>query len=345
MRVGTARAAAAEWVRRHAGVEDGFRGAFFSGSTVGLADDVELPSASDVDVIVVTDRADPPAKLGKFSYLGALLEVSHLGAAEFASADEVLGCYYLASSFRVDTIIADPTGHLRDVHEYVSRRFDHPDSVLRRCAHIRRRIEDGLRTVDPAAPLPDRVIAWLFPTSLTTQLFAVAALRNPTVRLRYLVAREVLTDLSRADLYPALLALLGCAELDRERVQRYLLDLGRTFDATAEVARTRFAFSADITAPARRVVIDGSQHLIDRGHHREAVFWIVATFARCHKILAVDGSPELRHELTPAFEAVVADLGVASPDDVLHRVAEVTRSLPALWATTEAIAGAAAGRA
>jgi len=48
---------------RHARRQDGFRGAYFSGSTVGLPAEVELPTGSDVDVVVVTAQAEPPPKL------------------------------------------------------------------------------------------------------------------------------------------------------------------------------------------------------------------------------------------------------------------------------------------
>lgn len=137
--------------------------------------------------------------------------------------------------------------------------------------------------------------AWLFPTSVTTLLPLVAALRNPTVRLRYPAAREVLDEYGHADLYPQLLELLGCAQVTRERVQEQLSELARTFDATAAVARTPFFFSADITPAARTVPIDGSQELIDRGDHREAVFWIIATFAS-----------------TPATPATPVDQGVVN---------------------------------
>ena len=61
MRVGPARVAAARWVMRHACREAGFQGAYFSGSTVGLPDDAELPAASDVDVVVITPAARPIA--------------------------------------------------------------------------------------------------------------------------------------------------------------------------------------------------------------------------------------------------------------------------------------------
>lgn len=109
MRVGTARAAAVQWVTEHARPDPGFRGAFFSGSTVGLPDDAELSPYSDVDIVVVTADPAPPAKPGKLRFRDALLEVSLLPWGELASADEVLSSYHLAGSFRRDTVVDDPT--------------------------------------------------------------------------------------------------------------------------------------------------------------------------------------------------------------------------------------------
>lgn len=44
----------------HASQEAMFRGAYFSGSTIGLPDDAELSSASDIDVVIVTAQAESP---------------------------------------------------------------------------------------------------------------------------------------------------------------------------------------------------------------------------------------------------------------------------------------------
>lgn len=337
MRVGFARAAAARWVMRHACREDGFRGAYFSGSTIGLPDDAELPAASDVDVVIVTAAAQAPRKLGKFIYLDTLVEVTYLPWRRLASVEEVLGSYHLAGSFRMDTIIADPTGHLRGLQAQVSRHFAERVWVRRRCENARQKIEDGLRAIDTAAAWHNQVIAWLFSTGVSTHVLLVAALRNPTVRLRYLAAREVLIDYGHASLYPDLLTLLGCAQLSPERVEHHLGELVRTFDAAAAAAKTPFFFSTDITPAARPIAIDGSRELIQAGAHREAVFWIVATFARCHAILAADAPVELQRALAPAFDAIVADLGITSTDDLIRRADDVTQFLPKLWETTSAI--------
>ncbi|HEU5139978.1 MAG TPA: hypothetical protein VFT51_08395 [Bacillales bacterium] len=337
MKVETARHAAFDWIRKYASKEAGFRGAYFSGSTVGMPDGAELPPASDVDIVVVIAQDEPPLKLGKFTYRETLLEVTYLSLNQFASVKEVLTSYHLAGSFRTNTIIADPTGRLRKLQKQVSASFPKLPWVSRRCDNAREKVENGLRNIDTSGPWYDQVTQWLFPTGVTTHVLLVAALRNPTVRLRYLAAREVLFEYGCPDLYEELLELLGCAQLTPERVEHHLESLARTFDVAADVAETPFFFSTDITTITRPVAIDGSRELIRSGNHREAVFWIVATFARCHKILDADASQDLQNEHIPAFNEMVADLGINSTEDLTCRAEKVFQFLPRLWKTTEAI--------
>lgn len=340
MRVGLARAAATRWVTQYASREPGFAGAFFSGSTSRLTDEVELPQVSDVDVVVVIDANVAPAKLGMFRYHGPLLDVSYLTWGSLGPPAEVLASYRLAGSFRYDTIIADPTGRLGQLHEQVSRDFTRRAWVRHRCADARDAVGAGLRGVGAAATFAEQVTAWWFATGATAHLPLVAALRHPTVRLRYVAARQVLADYGHADFYPDLLELLGCVHLPARRVEHHLRALAETFDATVAVSRSEFFFGTDITPLARPIAIGGSQQLIDRGRHREAMFWIVATFARCHMTLATDAPRSTRTELVPAFEAVLADLGLASTEDLLRRAGDVTRFLPRVWEITEKILAA-----
>jgi hypothetical protein len=165
-----------------------FLGAYFSGSTVGISDEAKLSPASDIDIVIVTAQTEPPLKLGKFIFRDTLLEVTYLSWNEFSSVEEILSSYHLAGSFRMDTIIADPTGHLRKLQKQVSRHFAEREWVHRRCENAIQRIENSLRSIDISAPWHDQVTGWLFPTGVTTHVLLVAALRNPTVRLRYLAA-------------------------------------------------------------------------------------------------------------------------------------------------------------
>lgn len=331
MQVGDARVAAADWVFRHAQDQPGFRGAYLSGSTILLPDEAELPATSDVDVLVVTAAGSDaaPTKLGKLWYRGVLLDIGSVPEDRLHPPEQVLGSYRLAGSFRADRIIADPTGWLHRLQIAVGAGFARRHWVGRRCDEALRIIEDRLTGLELSAPFHQQVIGWLFAAGGTAHLPLVAALRNPTVRLRYLAAREVLAGYRFDEQYRTLLALLGCAGLARDTVARQLDDLTRTFDAAAEVARTPFAFSSDITPAARHIAIDGSRQLIEHGDHREAVFWIVATYARCHAILAVD-APDLHQQLAPAFQATMDDLGIGSPADIERAASAIRSALPGL---------------
>ncbi|MEU4481787.1 hypothetical protein AB0F68_27550 [Micromonospora sp. NPDC023966] len=335
MRVGAARAVAVEWVRAEMRRDPSIGGAFFSGSTVGLPDGAVLPSWSDVDVLLVRDA--PAVKVGKFRHRGVLLEVSALTWAELGSPVEVLGSWVFAPMFRTDAVIADPLGRLAGIRERVAAGFADPVWVRRRCAGVRRRIEEGLSRLDESASLPEQVLAWVFPTSLLAVLPAVAALRDPTVRRRYGLAREVLAGYGFGHRYAELLASLDGGGVGPDRVREHLAGLAVTFDEAARVARTPFPFAADLSAAGRPVVLDGSAALVAAGAHREAMFWMVVTYARCHAVLAVD-APGRERVLRPAFEAAVADLGVASAADRRRRAAALLGSLPRWQAVADAVA-------
>ena len=101
-----------EWVIQKASKTSDFCGAFYHGSVNWLAEDTLLPATSDVDIIVVF--ADQPhSSPGKFNYENVILEVSYLSIIQLPSAEQILGQYYLAGSFRQPNIIADPAGHFQ----------------------------------------------------------------------------------------------------------------------------------------------------------------------------------------------------------------------------------------
>jgi hypothetical protein len=113
--------------------------------------------------------------------------------------------------------------------------------------------------------------------------------------------------------------------------------LSRVFDATSRVIKTPFFFASDLSDEARAIAIDGSQALIDAGLHREAIFWLVATYARCQKVLHHDAPVEVQERFQPGFRALLSDLGIQSADDLMIRGAQVEAFLPRLWEMTETI--------
>jgi hypothetical protein len=137
--------------------------------------------------------------------------------------------------------------------------------------------------------------------------------------------------------YDSLLAQLGCASMSSERVEHHLDALERVYDATARVVKSPYRFASDISAAARPVAIDGSRDLIEQGYHREAIFYIVATFGRCDKILYHDASPVVRDEYLGDFLALLDELGVGSTASLTEHLGQVIDGKSGLFELAEAI--------
>jgi hypothetical protein len=339
MLVQDAKALAARWVREQGQLLPGFAGAFLHGSINWMPDDARLSPSSDVDVMVVLDGPMPAVKLGKFIYEGALLEISYIAQGELQSAEQVLGVPHLAGSFRQASVLADPHGRLAPMQAEVARQYASARWIRERCRQNEAKIARFLEGIEQNEQFHDKVSAWLFGTGGTTHVLLVAGLRNPTVRQRYLAARELLAAHGLSAFYGRLLELLGCAHLGRERAAEHLQALAAAFDAAAEVVATPVFFASDISADARPIAIGGSAELIERGDQREAVFWMVATSARCQKIFAAD-APHLYDQYDRGLRALLADLGITSVDDMRRRGAEVLAFLPELRQVAETIMNA-----
>jgi hypothetical protein len=336
MQVGEAKSIAREWVGTEAAALPGFVGAVFHGSVNWLADDEELPPASDLDVMVVVEDARPPRKFGKLVHRGVLLEVSCLSRDEIRTPEQVLANYRLAGSFAAASVIADPAGVLMNLSVAVARDYAKRRWVAARCDDAERNARTHLASWSPETLFENQVTSWLFGTGVTTHVLLAAGLRNPTVRKRYLAARELLADYGRLGFYQELLTLLGCAEISRTQVEEHLRAVASAFDAAKQVIATPLFFFADISDRARPIAIDGSRELIDSGHHREAVFWLVATYSRCLTVLRND-APERLDGFEPGFRRLVADLGIRSSADLRERVAETAAFLPIVRGVAEEI--------
>jgi hypothetical protein len=340
MLVKHAKEAARQWVMDEASRTPGFHGAFYHGSINWLPDDALLPANSDVDIMVVLEGSGSPAKPGKLLTQGVLLEVTYLPGDQLRSANQVLGVSHLAGSLRGTSIILDPSGQLAHLQAAVSRDYAKRRWIYRRCEHARSKVLRNLEGLDEVEPFHDQVVHWLFATGVTTHILLVAGLRNPTVRKRYVAARQLLADYGQGDFYPTLLELLGCARITQARVEQHLAALAGAFDAASAVITTPFPFASDISAIARPIALDGSRELIQRGDHREAVFWMVATYSRCQKVLYHDAPVGLQDKFHPGYRQLLADLGIASFADLQDRSQQVKTSLPRIWEVGEAILAA-----
>jgi hypothetical protein len=339
VRAGDAKAIAREWVLEEASTLPGFRGAYFAGSITWCADDAMLANSSDVDVVVVLESASQVRERAKLLRRGVLVEATYLAVERLQSPEQVLRDCHLASAFRAPSVIVDVTGRLTALQAAVSRDFAKRYWVERRCDALRRRILDTLDFLPQAPGQYEQVVSLLFPTSQPTAMLLLAGLRNPTVRTRYVAVRELLIAYGQFAVYEELLDLLGCARMDRARVEQHFACVVAVFDATTSVMTSRFPFGADLTANSRRVAIGGSQELIAAGLHREAVFWLAVTYARCKNVLSTD-APAMARLFEAGYRDLLLDLGIGSSADMQRRADKVRWMLPRVWQVAEAIMAA-----
>ncbi len=331
MRIDRARQVVHAYVAAAQAETPGFAGAYFAGSITTLPDDAELPPTSDIDIWIVTDSATPPEKLGKIAYDELILDVSHTTLEALGPVERVLADYHVAPAFRANNIIADPTGALTALQAAVEHDFAKREWVLKRVASARANILHHAGTLSESRPFHAQVTSWLFATGCTTHMLLAAGLRNPTIRKRYAAAHDLLADHNSLDVDETLLEMLGCHDMTPERATYHLEAMTLAFDAAKSVIETPTPFANDITDMARAIAIDGSRELIDAGLHREAMFWIAATYARCMNVLETD-APDEAHRYQEGFRALAFDLGVPTLADMERCVEQVKVSLPWLEA-------------
>jgi hypothetical protein len=114
------------------------------------------------------------------------------------------------------------------------------------------------------------------------------------------------------DFYERLLGSVHFAQLDAPTVGRWLHALEPAFDAARDCIRSPYRFAADISDTGRPIAIDQSWKLVHAGLHREAMFWILATWCRCMHILTVDASPVILECQTGEFQQLLTSLGITS---------------------------------
>lgn len=335
--VDQARKVARSWVEDEVGDLPGVRGAFLHGSTTWLGGDAVIPAASDVDVVVVADATIPKERLGKTRAGGVILDVSGLRTEDLGSADRVLGQYHLAGSFRAPSIVFDRDGWLTDLNAAVARDFAQRRWVERRVEHAEERVRNNLRALETPAPFHEMVTSWLFAAGVTTHVLLVAGLRNPTVRTRYVAVRALLAEYGMEEFHEPLLDLIGCANWTSAQALGHLDGLTEAFDAAKTLIRTPFFYASDISDLARPIAIGGSRDLIDRGLHREAVFWLAATWSRCMAVFAADAPPSVQDRFEPGYRRLLADLGIASAGDLRRGGMEIAAALPRIRDVADAI--------
>jgi hypothetical protein len=77
--------------------------------------------------------------------------------------------------------------------------------------------------------------------------------------------------------------------------------------------------------------------MIERGHYREAMFWIAVTHSRCRKVLSSDAPADITHGFEESYLEMAGDLGLSTEAGVRERCAEIERALSTVCSLAEEI--------
>ena len=310
---------AAEWVRNVAASMMGYAGAYLSGSALERAPEAEWPEDSDVDVVLVFDGV-LPGKIGKLRWQGVLLEPTVMEKRVFEDFDNVMRTHYLAWGLHGGQVLDDPQGWLAPLARRVCAEYLHEKWLRARVASTAALARRNLDGISSAQTPEDRLMSCGFGPSCIAFPILAAAGRNCTVRKRIPAARAALEDHGEATFFPQLERALGCEGMSREALRAHLSALEQTFDIASRTdgPSRSYAFRSDIRPEARDVAIDGCRKLLEGDHPTDAVFWMMATFARCQIVLRMD-DPALYAQRLPALQAFAAALGVDTPEKALQR--------------------------
>lgn len=326
--------AARSWVAENAADKPGYLGAYIGGSAPTLLPEDRLPAGSDTDVYLVTSDPTPPPKPGKLIHQGVLLEISFVSWQQLFPPERSLSNYHLANSLRYCCTIDDPEGRLAPLQQQVANQFSSLVFLAARRDQAIERVYSGLTGIRYDRSLPDLVLSWLFPMGITTHAILTAAQKNPTVRLRYLRAREVMQANGMEQAYQQMLSFPGLDLITPELAGQLLDRLEPLYDLAARIGHTPLPYSTDISPLSRFTAIQASRTLIAEGAHREITFWTLTTYARAMKVLLTD-APDGYRQYLPCFEQALQSVGRLEQPAVQQAVADALAFLPRLRQLTD----------
>lgn len=331
MRAGELKDLTREWIDAEVAPLPGFAGAFFRGSITEAAADAVFPATSDVDLTQLFD-GEPPADVPP----GVDRDGWHIGGEAWSverlrPLEAVLSDYRIGYAFR-DPYVLAAGEEVAAMAALAAREFPKRHWVERRIDDACANCDGYVSKVDDAATEYHAFLIWLWAAGILAHVVLAAGRRNPTVRKRYVLARQVLERAGRLDLHEELMRVQGSGEWDAALARRHLQGMADAFDAAAQLRPRDFPAAHELASSMRGKAIDGSAALIDEGLHREAVFWIAGTYARCMMAFHAVGDEEQLARFRPGFEALREDLGVASAAERAARTGEVAAALPVVRA-------------
>lgn len=332
MNAGKAKQSARAWIEANRERWPGLRAAHLVGSITTMADDAIFPADRDVDLHLIFDDGEPALAGGnpwlsliEESYAGIMIEAGLKSTTAYRSADSVLANPEIAHHLTVDSVLYDPDGLLGDLQAAVRRDYRHRRWVCARLAHERQGLAEafGLLASARASWGASAEVNLLgYTMTFATAALWIASLLPPRMGSRTLLRlREQLARHDRLDLYEALLTTFGLANVAPAEVEGYLREATEGFDLGLAI-RERSASPETIFGPfqhklhrhLRPYFLGACRSMLDEGHHREALGWILPYHLATTDVILTHGPAAVKPEFATRQARLLHTLGLDTPD-------------------------------
>ena len=337
MKITDIKALTRQWVDENISHSTGFIGAYLTGSTIWKSDDDVHAPCSDVDIFIVMQTDELPARIGKIIWQKLILEINFVQLSAISDPYAILAQYHVVNAFYKNSILVDPLGRLARIHNIVSAHFAEPQWIAKRCQDAKQNARNWLKAFGRATELHDQITALFFGAGVTTHMLLVAGLKNPTIRRRYVECSILLHQYNLQDIHEKLLATLGSQNLSQQTVSQHLNKLDRHFTTACKVMKSPYMFAADMNVDLKSIAIGGSAEMIEEAYHREAVFWLIAIYGRSRAVIFSDGTKAQLNAIDADLWCLLTDLGIGDLKDMQRRAKMVEHDIETIWQVAQKI--------
>ena len=300
-----------EWVSMQAEQLPGFLGAHLMGGITSMALTDPFPVYRDVDLhIILKDSTDVPGENAEVLYRGLMIEAGFRCQTDYSTPEVVLADPVIAGHMAVPSILSDPTGFLKRLHEAVTREYARRQWVQARCEAEQR---EAFSMLEIAAHIPDPIVAiglLAYASTYVSAVLSLANLKAITGRRCFVQMRHILESRGRIDLYERLLKVVGITQRSREQGERYLQYAAEAFDLAVRVKRTPHPFGHKMYAHLRPYLVEGTQEMMDEGYYREAGGWTMAFYVNSMQIIQIDAPSQLTPNMQAKFDEFMSQFGL-----------------------------------
>ena len=303
-------------------------GAYLAGSAAEKAPEEDIADWSDIDIMLTIEGESRP-KPGKIPYGSHVIEGTYIPWQNIEDAEKALADYHIAHGLARSRVLFDADGRLTALCQSVQAEFAKPERIMQRVDGVIAKIEGNLNGFNADLPLHNRFMGLAFAAGIMAHAVLVAAQKNPTVRMRYRETCRVLQN--RPEMQEMLLKTAGFADITPDEARAFVLQTGELFDVVSPLCKTVYPFTSDLQMEMRASVVDDALDLIEKGMHRETMFWTCATFCRLMMQSASD-APEIFAAWQAPFHGLAQRVGAGTPMQQRKRISDIRFALPVLRA-------------